>query len=64
MAEIINLNQARKRKARDEARSEAAANRAAHGRTKADKTVAEARKARRDRVLDGARIERPDDEPT
>jgi len=63
MAEIINLNKARKARTRAEAKTEAATNRAAHGRTKAEKATAEARKARRDRVLDGARIDRPDDEP-
>ena len=64
MAEIINLNKARKARAKSDAKTDAAANRAAHGRTKNDKDAAEARKARRDRVLDGARIERPDeDEP-
>jgi len=62
MADIINLNKARKARDKTEAKSNAAANRAAHGRTKADKSIAEARKDRRDRVLDGARIERPDDE--
>ena len=63
MAEIINLNKARKARARAEAKSDAVANRASHGRTRAEKDAAEARKARRDRVLDGARIEKPDDEP-
>lgn len=64
MADIINLNKARKARDKADAKSDAAANRAAHGRTKTDKSIAEARKDRRDRVLDGARIERPDDEPT
>ncbi|WP_324508992.1 DUF4169 family protein [Brevundimonas sp.] len=64
LAEIINLNKARKARARAEAKSDAVANRASHGRTRAEKDAAEARKARRDQVLDGARIERPDeDEP-
>jgi len=63
LAEIINLNKARKARDKAEAKTDAAANRAAHGRTKGEKDIAEARKARRDRVLDGARIERPDDEP-
>jgi len=64
MADIINLNKARKARDKAETKADAAANRAAHGRTKTDKSIAEARKDRRDRVLDGARIERPDDEPT
>jgi hypothetical protein len=37
MADIINLSRARKAKARDEHETQAAANRAKHGRTKAEK---------------------------
>lgn len=61
MAEIVNLNRARKAKARADARSQAAANRAAHGRTKAERGVVRAERAQRESVLDGARIERPDE---
>ena len=57
MAEIVNLNRARKAKARDEAQATAAANRAAHGRTKAEKQAAKAEAARRARELDGAKRE-------
>src|SRR5436190_1457767 len=39
MAEIINLNRARKAKARDEDRAKAAGNRLAHGRTQAPKAL-------------------------
>lgn len=39
MAEIVNLRRARKAKARDEAETAAAANRAKFGRTKADKAA-------------------------
>lgn len=48
MAEIVNLRRARKAKGRAEAAKEAEANRVAHGRTKAEKTIAkaEAEKAR------------------
>lgn len=37
MSEIVNLRQARKRKVRAESAAEAAANRAAHGRSRAEK---------------------------
>ena len=62
MAEIINLNRARKDRAKAEAKVEAAHNRAAHGRPKAEKDLAHAQADKRDRDLDGARIERDDPE--
>ena len=48
MAEIINLRQARKAKVREEANRTAAANRVAHGRSKAERqlSAAEAERAR------------------
>ena len=55
MADIVNLNRARKAKARSDARSTAAANRAAHGRTKAEKQAATAEAERRERQLDGVK---------
>jgi hypothetical protein len=55
LAEIINLNRARKARARDEAKATAAVNRAAHGRTKGQREGAEAERARADRLLDGAK---------
>lgn len=57
MAEIVNLNRARKAKARGEAQATAAANRLAHGRTKAEKQAAKAETERRARELDGAKRE-------
>ena len=50
MAEIINLRLARKRKVRSESDQAAAANRAKHGRSRAEKQMhkAEKEKARRD----------------
>lgn len=57
MAEIINLNKARKAKARAEAKSTAAANRAARGRSKTERTVSEIEKRRAERLLDGAKRE-------
>lgn len=55
MGEIVNLRQARKRKARDAADAAAAANRAKHGRTKAERGTEEANRALAERALDGNR---------
>ena len=44
MAEIINLRRARKRKERAEKEAQAAENRIAFGRTKAERALSEARK--------------------
>lgn len=57
MGEIVNLNRARKARDRAAAKTDATNNRAAHGRTKAEKTHAEAEKARLDALLDGAKRE-------
>jgi hypothetical protein len=57
MAEIVNLNRARKAKARSDAGKQAEANRARFGRTKAERDRAQAEQARRDALLDGARRE-------
>lgn len=57
MAEIVNLRMARKAKARSADKAEAAANRAQHGRTKAEKSASQAEIARIDRTLDGAKRE-------
>jgi hypothetical protein len=57
MAEIINLNQIRKARARAEAKTTAATNRASRGRTKAERTAAEKEKARAERLLDGQKRE-------
>ena len=58
MAEIINLRQARETKARAQAKTEADANRRAHGRTKAKKTAQQGEKERARKLLDGALRER------
>jgi hypothetical protein len=55
MGEIVNLNQARKVRAKAGAKAEAAENRAAHGRTKAERVKAEKERAAAERLLDGAR---------
>lgn len=58
MAEIINLRMARKARTRAADKAGAEANRAQHGRTRAEKTATEAERARIERTLDGARIDR------
>lgn len=61
MAEIINLNKVKKARARADKDRAAEANRAKFGRTKAEKTRDEAETIKRDRTLDGAKM---DEEPT
>lgn len=65
MAEIINLRRVRKRRARDDAETEAQAARAAHGRTKAERLAQARTHALRDRQLDNAKLPDParDGEP-
>lgn len=53
MADIVNLNRARKAKARAAKEDAAAQNRALFGRTKAEKQLEAARKAAEARKLDG-----------
>ena len=57
MAEIVNLNRARKARDRAAAESRAAANRVAHGRSRAEKQRDAGAKAKRDALLDGARLD-------
>lgn len=57
MADIVNLNQARKAKAKADDRSRAAENRAKFGRAKAEKTLEAARAEKLKRDLDGAKRE-------
>lgn len=57
MAEIINLNQARKARDKAEAKDRAARNRVAHGRTRAEKAAARIEAERAARLLDGAKRE-------
>ena len=61
MAEIINLNRARKARARAESKAAAEANRARHGRTRADRTGQDAARIRADRHLDGHKREDDDE---
>ncbi len=53
----VNLNRYRKAKARADKKARANENAAKHGRTKAQKAVERADKARADRLLDGHRTE-------
>ncbi|MDG2529686.1 DUF4169 family protein [Caulobacter endophyticus] len=57
MAEILNLNHARKAKAKSDAKQTAAENRARFGRTKAEKTLDAARAEKLQNALDGAKRE-------
>lgn len=63
MTGIVNLNRARKARARAEAEATAAANRAKHGRTAAERGNDARAEARRRALLDGAkRDDAPRDE--
>lgn len=57
MADILNLNKARKARAKADAASKAVHNRAKFGRTKAQKAADDAEQARICENLDGARRE-------
>jgi hypothetical protein len=57
MAEIINLNRARKVRAKAEDKAQAAANRVAHGRTKGQKKAAQTEQTRTNRLLDGQKLD-------
>ena len=58
MADIVNLNRARKAKARATAKTTAAANSIAFGRDKAQKAADTADAERRKALLDGAKLDR------
>ncbi|MCZ4341238.1 DUF4169 family protein [Sphingomonadaceae bacterium G21617-S1] len=57
MGDVVNLNRARKARARAEARTIADANRAKFGRTKAEKVRDRIEKDRTEALLDGAKLE-------
>lgn len=59
MGEIVNLGKARKAKARQDRETQAQANRAKFGRTKAEKTRDTLDTERAARLLDGARRDEP-----
>ena len=56
-AEIINLKQARKNRARAEAEKQAEENRLKFGRSKAEKTLTAAEKELADKNLDGSKLD-------
>ena len=60
MGDLVNLRRARKRRDRERDAAAAAANRAAHGMTRAERTNIEAGREAADRRLDGHRLE-PDE---
>lgn len=57
MGDVVNLNRARKARERVAARDTADANRARHGRTRAQREAAEAERLRLSRLLDGSKLE-------
>lgn len=62
MGDVVNLRLARKRQARAEHDTKAAANRVLHGRTKAEKTAEKTARRRDEALIDGHRLEKPDDD--
>ncbi|MCE3289607.1 MAG: hypothetical protein K0R83_1619 [Caulobacter sp.] len=56
MAEVINLNKARKAKTKAAGKRATVENRAKFGRTGADRSLETARKAKADKALDGAKL--------
>lgn len=63
MAEIVNLRQFRKQKARAEAEKTAEQNRVSFGRTKAERDLTEAERDKAARHVDGHRLDRDEPEP-
>ena len=61
MGEVINLNKARKERARGAAKAKAPINRSSHGRTQAEKALARVKADRDKRALDQAKRETPED---
>ncbi len=61
-ADIINLRQARKVKARDSKDKRATQNRAKFGRSKSDTEIARLESARHTRSIDGAKLEKSADD--
>ena len=61
MADIVNLNRARKAKAKADKEKTAEANRVLHGTPKSLRNLAEARKDKADQGLSGHKLENPDE---
>jgi len=62
MADLINLNRARKARAKAEKEKTAEANRLLHGTSKAVRNLAEARKNKADQAHSGHRLEKDKNE--
>lgn len=62
MAEIVNLRRARKARDRADKAAQADANRALHGRSKAEKLKSTLEHEQLSRTVDGAKIDTPDTE--
>jgi hypothetical protein len=62
MAEIVNLNRARKAKAKADKEKSAEANRVLHGTPKVVRNLAEARKNKADQALSGRKLEKGEDD--
>lgn len=62
--EVVNLRQARKRKARADEARQAEENRASHGRPKSEKSLSKATEMLRDRLLDAGRLAPSDKKPS
>jgi len=62
MAEIVNLNRARKAKARAEKARQAEANRAVHGTPKAIRKLSEAKNDKAEQALSGHQLNSSDDD--
>lgn len=59
-ADVVNLRQARKQKARADKEQAATENRARFGRSKQEKSVTRALKAKVEKALDQGRLEKPE----
>jgi len=62
MADIVNLNQYRKKKAQAEKKAQAARNRAKEGRTKSARPADRLASDRSEKVLDGTKVEPREDD--
>jgi hypothetical protein len=62
MAEIVNLNRARKARAKADKTKTAEANRVLHGTPRAVRNLAEARKDKAEKGLSGHRLEKDEDD--
>lgn len=63
MGEVVNLNRYRKAVAKGGARRKATENRARHGQKKAEREAAGLEAKRRERQLDGNKLEPPNESP-